>query len=336
MLTIPIRLVNQIMLPVRLISTGKALPFQCITSESLDIKLGHPIGYTFKKSGVLSRYAVLPNESQSQLGAEALWDALKNASLKVTSIDLLIAACGVQEQPLPSTACFIAANAGLQPGTPAFDVNASCLSFVVALRIAAALLATGSYTRIAVVSSDIASRGLDWSKPESSLFRAARMSSLTQWIKKSKISNEQNTGEKTGITSTLPTCQHFQWIVKSADSKKMVHVEPIIINVDKGNFMSVENTIIATGVVLWFAHGWYLNERLKLVHKKLDRVLESFDGLREYLYEIDPQFDDERESHEAVENGDSLFAGMNDMELLRYKSTNGKRTLNSLFVNQNG
>lgn len=92
---------------------------------------------------------------------------------------------------------------------------------------------------------------------------------------------------------------------------------------------STERTIIISAIVLWFAHGWYLNERLKLVHNKLDRVLETFDGLRDYLYEIDPQFDDERESHQALENGDSMFAGMNDMELIRRKENEGKRTLNT-------
>lgn len=94
----------------------------------------------------------------------------------------------------------------------------------------------------------------------------------------------------------------------------------------------LERTIILTAIVLWFAHGWYLNERLKHVHEKLDRVLEAFDGLRDYLYEIDPQFDDERESRAAFESRDSMFAGMSDMELIRRKEQEGKRTLNAPFI----
>lgn len=94
----------------------------------------------------------------------------------------------------------------------------------------------------------------------------------------------------------------------------------------------IEKTIIITAIVLWFAHGWYVNERLKHVHEKLDRVLEAFNGLRDYLYEIDPQFDDERESRQAFESGDSIFAGMNDMELIRRKEKEGKRTLNTPLV----
>lgn len=95
---------------------------------------------------------------------------------------------------------------------------------------------------------------------------------------------------------------------------------------------SLEKTIIATAIILWFAYSWYLNEKLKLVHKKLDRVLEAFDGLRDYLYEIDPQFDDERESNLAFQNDEFMFAGMNDMELITRKKQNGKRTLNTSFI----
>jgi len=95
---------------------------------------------------------------------------------------------------------------------------------------------------------------------------------------------------------------------------------------------SIEKTIVFTAIALWFAHGWYLNERLKRVHEKLDRIMEAFDGLHDYLYEIDPQFDDERESNRAFENNESIFAGMNDMELISRKEEEGKRSLNTPFV----
>ena len=101
---------------------------------------------------------------------------------------------------------------------------------------------------------------------------------------------------------------------------------------------SVEETVVYTAIALWFAHGWYLNERLKSVHAKLDSVLDQFNGLREYLYEIDPQFDDERASgarfSESMSSPDSggIFAGLDDMELIRAKEKAGKRTLNTPFV----
>ena len=66
------------------------------------------------------------------------------------------------EQAIPSTACFVAHHLGLPKGTPAFDINASCLGFLVSLFTAINLLETQAYKRIAVVASDLASRGLNW------------------------------------------------------------------------------------------------------------------------------------------------------------------------------
>ncbi len=155
--------------PLRVLATGKALPSQCVTASDLDVRLGQPTGSTLLHSGVSQRYLAAAHESQSQMGAHALADALQRADLGVGGIDLLMSACGVPEQALPCTASLIAHHAGLAQGTPAFDVNASCLGFLVGLQVAAGLLALGTYRRIALVSSDMASRGADWLDPESSL-----------------------------------------------------------------------------------------------------------------------------------------------------------------------
>ncbi|WP_035057488.1 hypothetical protein [Andreprevotia chitinilytica] len=95
---------------------------------------------------------------------------------------------------------------------------------------------------------------------------------------------------------------------------------------------NVELTVIASAVALWFAQGWYLNLQLKAVHEKLDLTLEAFDGLRDYLYEIDPQFDDERfllaELEESLEDDSTMsLAGASLVDLERLKKSEGRRTL---------
>lgn len=156
-------------IPLRLVSTGKALPSQAVTASALDKRLGLPEGTVLRKGGVQVRHFATEGETQSALGAKALHDALQRANWQLGDVDLLIGACGVAEQALPSTSCLIAAAAGLPAGTPTFDVGSSCLSFLTALRVAASLLGPQGYRRIAVVSVDLASRGLDWSEPEASL-----------------------------------------------------------------------------------------------------------------------------------------------------------------------
>jgi 3-oxoacyl-[acyl-carrier-protein] synthase-3 len=61
---------------------------------------------------------------------------------------------------------FIQDQLGLE-GVPSFSVNASCLSFVVALHNAAALVSAGAYSRVLVVSSEPGIRGRNMDEPES-------------------------------------------------------------------------------------------------------------------------------------------------------------------------
>jgi 3-oxoacyl-[acyl-carrier-protein] synthase-3 len=157
------------MLNLRIISTGKALPKTVMPSAALDQFLQMKPGFVEAKSGIEYRHSATQGESQSGLAAAALQDAFARAGLNNGDADLLIAACGVQEQALPNTASRILQSAGFPAGTPGLDVNASCLSFMAALTTAAAYLHTGLYKRIAIVSADLPSRGVDWREPEASL-----------------------------------------------------------------------------------------------------------------------------------------------------------------------
>ncbi|WP_059412907.1 3-oxoacyl-[acyl-carrier-protein] synthase III C-terminal domain-containing protein [Cupriavidus basilensis] len=157
------------MLSLTILCTGKALPSQRVSSDELDVKLGALPGFCRSKSGIDFRYVAAPGETQSGLAAAALRDAMRRGRCEAASIDLLLSVSGVGEQALPSTASRILEPAGLPAGTPAFDINASCLGFLAALQLAASLLASGTYRRIAIAASDLASRGVDWDNPEASL-----------------------------------------------------------------------------------------------------------------------------------------------------------------------
>jgi len=157
------------MIPLRILSTGVAVPDNCVTSSELDKMQRHAHGYCEHRSGVAQRYIADASLRQSKLGAQALQEALRRAGLAAAGLDLVIAACAVPEQAMPATAVFIAQQTGVSAGTPAFDINASCLGFMVALRLAAGLLHDRQYSRIGLVAVDLPSRGIDWDAPEASL-----------------------------------------------------------------------------------------------------------------------------------------------------------------------
>lgn len=93
--------------------------------------------------------------------------ALEAAGLAATDLDLILGGCGVMEQAIPSTATLVQARLGLgDSGIPAYDVNATCLSFVQALDLAAMKIRSGRARHVLVFAADIASVGLDWAEPD--------------------------------------------------------------------------------------------------------------------------------------------------------------------------
>ncbi len=154
--------------PLKIRAMGKALPSTRVTSLELDRRLGKPDGYVQRRSGIEYRHMASKTDSQAELGAQALAHALRNASLTTHDIDLLLNASAIPVQALPCTATHILQRARLPDGTPGFDVNLSCASFVAALHVASGLLQLGLYRRIAIVSAELASRGMNWEDEGSS------------------------------------------------------------------------------------------------------------------------------------------------------------------------
>jgi len=153
---------------VRLLGTGKYLPSRSVTDEEMDALLKTPPGWVRKITEVTERHFAAPHETASYMGARAAEVALQDAGLTFADIDCLVAASGSREQALPSTAVLIQKAMGEEmSGVPAFDVDATCLSFMVGLDLLSYLVAAGRYRRVLLISSEIASVGLNWKEKES-------------------------------------------------------------------------------------------------------------------------------------------------------------------------
>lgn len=147
---------------IQLLGIGKYLPNKRVTASELDAQLQKAPGTVLKATGVASRYYV-EGETASEMGAIAAQRALKAAGLKLSDIDCIVCANATKEQAIPSTATLISKQLGLEArGVPAFDIDAACLSFVVALDMMSYVLAAGRFKHIMIISSEIASVGLDW------------------------------------------------------------------------------------------------------------------------------------------------------------------------------
>lgn len=146
---------------------GVALPQTALRSDDVDAAAGRPPGWLAERTGVTSR-PVCVTETQEELAAAAARRALDEAALAPGDIDLLLFCGSVGRQPIPATAPLIARTLGMADGQlAAFDVNATCLGFLVGLDVASLMLAAGRARRALVVAAEIASRALPWhSEPE--------------------------------------------------------------------------------------------------------------------------------------------------------------------------
>ncbi|MEL7343340.1 MAG: ketoacyl-ACP synthase III [Pseudomonadota bacterium] len=142
--------------------TGRFLPGDPVASEELDARLGLSKGYLERQTGMKSRHYA-GEKDQIEMGLKAARRAIEDAEIAPADIDLIVSACAIPFQTLPSTAPLLMRHLGIADGTcAAFDINSSCTSFVSATEVTANLLASGQYENALIVSSEVASRGLPW------------------------------------------------------------------------------------------------------------------------------------------------------------------------------
>ncbi|QZY54024.1 beta-ketoacyl-ACP synthase III [Crassaminicella profunda] len=152
---------------VKILGVGKYLPKKAVMSEEIDHRLRKKCGWTEKNIGVTKRYFI-KNETASSMGAYAAKEAVKHAGIKLEDISCIICASGSMEQPIPCTASLIQKELGLEKsGIPSFDINSTCLSFVTALDTLSYLVEGGRYENVLIVSSEIASVGINWKDDKS-------------------------------------------------------------------------------------------------------------------------------------------------------------------------
>ena len=157
------------MLPVKLAGLGSFLPPRVVTSAELETQLHIPAGWIERTTGVRERrYAA--RETAVTMAAAAAQQALERAGLAARDIGAIIGASSAPQQAIPCTAALVQRALGAPDGGSAcFDINATCLSFLFALQMAALLVASGSQRAVLVFSSEIASYSRNPAERESAV-----------------------------------------------------------------------------------------------------------------------------------------------------------------------
>lgn len=151
---------------IQIQSIEKYLPGTAIHSEELEIRMGIPLGWIEKNTGVKTRYWANADETVASMAAKALQKALTSADLAADKLDLLIYAGASYDYPIPHNAGRIKKELGTTAKFPCFDVDSTCLSFLNALDIAHLYFQRDSFQTIAIVSAELSSRALNPKDPK--------------------------------------------------------------------------------------------------------------------------------------------------------------------------
>jgi hypothetical protein len=143
---------------LRILGTGEFVPSRHIDSEAFDEAYQKAPGWTFDQTGVRSRAHSMPTEDVIAMGAAAARQALGNAGISGTELDLIVCVGSVPAQAIPCTAALLQRELNLaDSGTAAFDLNATCLGFLAALDLISHGIATGRYGTVMIVAAKRAS-----------------------------------------------------------------------------------------------------------------------------------------------------------------------------------
>jgi 3-oxoacyl-[acyl-carrier-protein] synthase-3 len=145
--------------PFSVAGWGTALPRRTVTNDDLARHLDTSDEWISVRTGISERRVSEPDESTGPLALAAAERALAHADLEPSDVDLVIVATATPQQPIPSTAAWLAARLGTPAG--AFDLNAACAGFVYAITVASGLLTTQVTETVLLVGADTMTRFVD-------------------------------------------------------------------------------------------------------------------------------------------------------------------------------
>ncbi|WP_460909014.1 beta-ketoacyl-ACP synthase III [Paraburkholderia jirisanensis] len=146
----------------RVAGCGSALPERRMTNHELAQMVDTSDEWITQRTGIKERRIAAEGENTSDLAIRAASSALKQAGLSGADVDIIVLATCTPDRTMPATAVRVQAELGMHGGM-AFDVQAVCSGFVVALAIADNMIRLGQARTAVVIGAETMSRVIDWS-----------------------------------------------------------------------------------------------------------------------------------------------------------------------------
>ena len=153
----------------KIIGTGVYVPERIVTNAELSHNLGEDIDeFVTNVIGIKERHIAAEDESTADLAAAAAENALRNAGIDATDIDLILLATDTPEYISPATSVVVQHRIGaVNAGT--FDINCACAGFVTTLDTGFKyIIADATFKNVLVIGCYAMSKFMDWKDKKTS------------------------------------------------------------------------------------------------------------------------------------------------------------------------
>lgn len=148
---------------IRIIATGKALPKRHVSNADLSQIVDTNDEWIRSRTGIEGRYQCdVTEESCITLAVAAAKNALEKAQMDANEIGLIIVATSSADYTLPSVACMVQKELGLDEEVMSFDLSAACTGFLYGMGVARGLLHSLTKPYALVIGSEQLSRIIDY------------------------------------------------------------------------------------------------------------------------------------------------------------------------------
>lgn len=148
---------------IRIIGTGRYIPDRILNNDDLEKMVETSDEWIVTRTGIKERHLAEPEQSTSDLAAEAAKKALENAGITPDMLDMIIVSTITADHVFPCTAALVQQKIGAKKCT-CFDTSAACSGLLYAFNAAYGMMASPlKYKRVLVIGAEKMSSLVDWS-----------------------------------------------------------------------------------------------------------------------------------------------------------------------------
>ena len=141
-------------------SVGSYVPSGILTNADLEKMVETSDTWIRERTGIVERRIAAVDETATDLAAEAAKDALMAAGLRPQDTDLIVCSTSTPDSMYPSVASRVQERLGARG--PAFDVQAACTGFLVAMSVADRFVSSGESKQAVVIGTETLTKILNF------------------------------------------------------------------------------------------------------------------------------------------------------------------------------